>query len=249
MNNPLIVSNISISQVDGLYRLNDLHKAAGGENRHQPGKWLELDQTKSYISHLIKKQGIVNPVSKQNQVFIVVKNGGKVKQGTYVCKKLVYKYAIWISHEFEDAVIDAYDSLVQSESQYKIQLIEWKKVHVLEKPTEWSKLYTEEFYKPVMRLFGWQFITNAGGLPWVISTITRQWIYNAVVPTEILKEIDENRDNEKIHSWFTCGGREKLMQQINSVALLARTSRDYEDFKRKANVVFNNAPLQLEMFR
>jgi hypothetical protein len=246
--NELIIRDVVISIEDGLYRLNDLHKAAGAENKHKPSLWLELEQTKSYIDFLDEKRDAVITASKQNQIVMIVKNGGSKKQGTYVCKNLVYKYAMWISHEFEFHVINAFDSLVNDAAQYDLALTQWKKAMLLEKPCEWQKLYTEDFYKPVMRLFGWKFESNKGGLPSVIGLITRNWIYDVVVPHEILVEIDEKRESEKIHQWFNdLGGREKLRHQIAMVSGIAKTCRTYGEFKIKAGCVFNDTPLQIEM--
>lgn len=244
----LIIADTVISITDGLYRLNDLHKAAGGEKRHQPSDWLKLEQTQSYIDFLNGKTdtGIIG--AKQNQIVTIIKNGSSKKQGTYVCKNLVYKYAMWISHEFEYHVISAFDSLVNDSAQYDLALTQWKKAMLLEKPCEWQKLYTEDFYKPIMRLFGWNFEGNKGGLPQVVGLITRNWIYDIVVPTEILVEIDEKRESEKIHQWFNdLGGREKLRHQIAMVSGIAKTCQTYGEFKIKAGCVFNDTPLQIEM--
>ena len=93
MNTELVISDIKISITDGLYRLNDLHKAAGGLSKDSPKDWLKLEQTKSYIKFLEEKAKGDFPLAEQNQILTIVKNGGSKKQGTYVCKNLVYKGA------------------------------------------------------------------------------------------------------------------------------------------------------------
>jgi hypothetical protein len=56
--NRLIIVGVSIRQdEEGRYCLNDLHKAAGSESRHQPGKWLENKQTRELIAEF-EKTGI-----------------------------------------------------------------------------------------------------------------------------------------------------------------------------------------------
>ena len=101
----LAISGISIKQDShGRFCLNDLHKAAGGENKHRPSLWVENQQTKSLISELESEAGIPALVSLK---------GGKVS-GTFAAKELVYAYAMWISANFHIAVIRAYDSLVNS---------------------------------------------------------------------------------------------------------------------------------------
>lgn len=85
---------------DGRYSLNDLHKAAGNERRHEPSEWLSNQQTKEMIAAL---ETTGNPVVKKEG------RGG----GTFVCKEMVYAYAMWISAEFMLRVIRAYDDLVE----------------------------------------------------------------------------------------------------------------------------------------
>ena len=48
----LVISNISVNLNKGLYSLNDLHKAAGGESKHQPSFFLRLDSTKALIEEI-----------------------------------------------------------------------------------------------------------------------------------------------------------------------------------------------------
>jgi len=104
----LVIADIGIRQdAEGRYCLNDLHKAAGNESRHQPGKWLENRQTRELVQELADT-GI--PVSEQNQPLKVYK-GGDGWQGTFVCKDLVYDYAMWISASFKVKVIRAYDAM------------------------------------------------------------------------------------------------------------------------------------------
>jgi anti-repressor protein len=98
----LVLDGISIRQdVEGRYCLNDLHRASGGENRHRPSLWVDNQQTQALIDE-ISKAGITALVS--------VKGGSQ--PGTYVCKELVYAYAMWISAPFHLKVIRAYDAMV-----------------------------------------------------------------------------------------------------------------------------------------
>ncbi len=100
----LVISDVAVKQdKDGRYCLNDLHKAAGGERRNDPHDWMRLKQTKDLIN-LLSDTGI--PVT-------TVK-GGK-NQGTFVCKELVYSYAMWISPEFNLRVIRTFDALAAKE--------------------------------------------------------------------------------------------------------------------------------------
>ncbi|MGJ0628630.1 KilA-N domain-containing protein [Xenorhabdus bovienii] len=88
---------------DGRYSLNDLHQASGGEQKNKPVHWLSTQQAKDLIEEISK---VENPTFKP--VFIKKGRYG----GTYVCKELVYSYAMWISAVFALKVIRAYDDLV-----------------------------------------------------------------------------------------------------------------------------------------
>jgi len=92
----LIIANKKIRTKDGLYCLNDLHKASGADKKNGPSYWMALESTKRFL----ETTGIT-----------VVKNEGR-NGGTYTEKKAVYAYAMWISPEFQSHVIDAYDALV-----------------------------------------------------------------------------------------------------------------------------------------
>ena len=45
----LIISSKDIRILDGLYSLNDLHKAAGAEKRHTPSRFIRNRQTQDII--------------------------------------------------------------------------------------------------------------------------------------------------------------------------------------------------------
>lgn len=95
----LIVADISVRQDNqGRYCLNDLHKAAGGERKHEPANFRNTQG----FTDLITEIGITG-----NPVFI--QRG--MKGGTFVVKELVYAYAMWISPAFHLKVIRAYDTL------------------------------------------------------------------------------------------------------------------------------------------
>ena len=100
--NALTIGNSAIRIVDSLYSLNDLHKAAGNEEKHQPAKFMRLDQTKSLISEIAKSPDVANSTK--------TLRGSQC--GTYACKELVYAYAMWISAAFMLQVIRAYDAIV-----------------------------------------------------------------------------------------------------------------------------------------
>lgn len=105
MNQLMVIDGVTVRRdPEGRYCLNDLHRAAGGERRHEPTLWRNLQQTNELVQ-LLSDTGI--PVS-------VIKGGAG--QGTFVCKELVYSYAMWISPEFNLKVIRTFDAAVSQQA-------------------------------------------------------------------------------------------------------------------------------------
>lgn len=98
----LTIFSKSIRHTDNLYSLNDLHKASGNAPKHQPNRFIRLEQTQELIDEINRYPDLG-----------IAKNsirGGK-NQGTWVCKELVYAYAMWISPKFSLMVIRAFDAM------------------------------------------------------------------------------------------------------------------------------------------
>lgn len=105
MNQLFVIDGVSVRRdFDGRYCLNDLHRAAGGEKRHQPSNWSCLTQTQELIAEISSAHGITGAAP------LVTLTGG-VNQGTFVCKELVYSYAMWISPKFNLKVIRTFDAV------------------------------------------------------------------------------------------------------------------------------------------
>ena len=91
----LTLGNINVRQQNGLFSLNDLHKAAGGELRHRPVEFLRLEQSQALLDEL-QKGG-------DSHLFLNTAKGRN--GGTYACRELVIAYAAWISAAFHLKVI------------------------------------------------------------------------------------------------------------------------------------------------
>jgi len=102
----LMVLNTEIRTLDGLYSLNDLHKAAGGDAKHRPNQFLRLDQTKELITEIERCADM--------RIAIKTKRGG-TNQGTFVCKEIVYAYAMWTAPKFHLQVIRSFDQKIQNQ--------------------------------------------------------------------------------------------------------------------------------------
>lgn len=114
MANAIVIANTTVRRdAAGRYSLNDLHRAAGGEKRHQPSDWLRIQQTKDLVEELrmsspeIPGDESIQPLESKAGP---VENGG----GTYVVRELVYAYTMWISPGFHLKVIRTFDSLTHS---------------------------------------------------------------------------------------------------------------------------------------
>lgn len=88
------------------YSLNDLFRASGSKPKHKPATFFKLSSVQR-MAELLK---VGNPTF---QPFI--KKQGRHTGGTWVCKELVYKYAMWISGEFELKVIQSFDAMSQGD--------------------------------------------------------------------------------------------------------------------------------------
>lgn len=84
---------------EGMYCLNDLHSASGGNEKNKPSNWMANDQTKNLVNVAVKA-GIP-----------AIKTSPGRYGGTFVCAQLVYAYAMWISPEFHFKVIDAFHDM------------------------------------------------------------------------------------------------------------------------------------------
>lgn len=125
----LSILNKEIKIHNGLFSLNDLHKASGGAEKHKPTRFMRLDGTTELIAEIegenISKNNqstdMVFDESQSTDMHTAVKTirGGKMP-GTYVCKELVYHYAMWISAKFSLLVIRTFDRL-QNQQQAKLE--------------------------------------------------------------------------------------------------------------------------------
>lgn len=110
----------AINMIDGLYSLNDMHRASGSDKKYQPSNFMRNKETKELVEEL---QAEYSSSSDMRNLEPVRALRGVQKdntpQGTYVCKDLVYRYAMWISPKFALLVIRTFDKLVTGELKVK----------------------------------------------------------------------------------------------------------------------------------
>ena len=95
------IGDISVRQLDGLYSLNDLHKASGGNPSQRPGEFMRLEQTQA-LTAAIETAGIPAVKTKEGR------NGG-----TYAAREVVIAYAAWVNATFHLKVIRVFLDAVQ----------------------------------------------------------------------------------------------------------------------------------------
>lgn len=100
----LVINSVEITQdSNGRFSLNDLHKAAGGKVKDLPNKFMRSKSFESVVEVLNAQKWAFRPV---------IRKQGRHGGGTWVCKELVYKYAMWVNPEFEVKVIQTFDSII-----------------------------------------------------------------------------------------------------------------------------------------
>ena len=111
------IDSQNIRQLDGLYSLNDLHKASGNQPKHQPNRFLRNEQIQALVQEIKCCPDLgITPVR-----VIRGNRADGLQQGTYVCRELVYAYAMWISAKFHLLVIRAFDAMFAKPRTSKAQ--------------------------------------------------------------------------------------------------------------------------------
>lgn len=94
---------------EGRYCLNDLHRAAGGEKKHEPHRFMILDSTKA-LAAAISNTPKSGDCSTSSPIDLSRGRYG----GTYVHKMLALDYAAWVSPEFKLAVYTAFEESIKT---------------------------------------------------------------------------------------------------------------------------------------
>lgn len=153
-----------VSTIDGLYSLNDLHKASGGEMKHKPAFFLRNEQTKEIVTEL--------QICNSPEEVLKVQRGG-TNQGTWVCKELVYSYAMWISAKFHIAVVRTFDSLITRTDAKQREAL----VTACDKLAIGNTLRSD-VYKAVAQHFGYEKVTE---IPVPLLPEAVAFVYEAIL--------------------------------------------------------------------
>lgn len=116
----LMIADNQVRMIDGLYSLNDLHRASGGSKKHQASNFMRLESTKALIDEIERSSDVSNGANLI--AYKVIQGGHSEQQGTFVCRELVYSYAMWISPRFQLLVIRAFDAITNQRQKLSQQL-------------------------------------------------------------------------------------------------------------------------------
>lgn len=192
----------------------------------RPNEWLRLPDTLEYLDALERTCGKI-PYVRTSRAR--ADRGG----GTWLHPKLAVAFARWLSADFAvwaDLQIDGLirSGIVAQGHEHILALL------VRPEPAEWELRFPPEYYQALAKVTRTQYSGHAGGTPGLYGQITRKWIYQVILPRDVLAEMDaRKRDSEKMHQWLTDGGAKLLDQQIALVTLLAETSCDFKDFEAR----------------
>jgi hypothetical protein len=123
-----------------------------------------------------------------------------------------------------------------------------RKILLLDAPSEWERIYPDEYYIALMKLYGDKFIDFKNGLPAYCGAITKRWVYDVILPNELRNETLATPGTKR-HQWFTeQNGRATLKNHIGTLTMIARTSQSRKEFEARCATQFEGAPLQLSVF-
>ena len=152
------------------------------------------------------------------------------------------------SEDGQDKLVDEFIRLREQETNKNRHIDAIRSLLLLDAPTTWEKLYPDSFFIALMNLHGHEFNGNKS-TPSYCAGIIRHWVYEMVLPVELLHETNSCRGAAKRHQWFTRdSGRNTLLTQIAKVEMIARMSESRMDFEANCARSFLGAPLQLNIF-
>lgn len=124
--------------------------------------------------------------------------------------------------------------------------------NVLQKPSEYVKIFPQDYYKEIYRLRNWKVPESISSKPWIVGRYTNEIIYfrfsHEVLP--FLRIINPyklpGKRQHKHHQYLTEGARIKLSQFIEEAIEEMKKHDDWNSF-RIAYCSKYNVPYQLKL--
>lgn len=242
---PVIAGVQIVTDHEGRFNLNALHKASGGLKKNGPSYWLALDSTKELIKEL----------SKNNSTEISVESKGGRNGGTFAHELLAVSYASWISPAFhlqvnqvfidyrqgklKPVAIDPMDVLNDPASMRSLLLNYSEKVVGLEDQIKLIQPKAEALDRIATGAEGSMCITDAAKHLQVRPKDlfnylqSHDWIYRRQGTTWLgyQEKIKQNLVEHKITTISLPDGSERMTTQVRLTAKgLAKLSEQYESF-------------------
>lgn len=92
---------------NGRYCLNDIYKASGGNDNKKPSKWLRYQKELD----VVKVESGLKVLIPEDFDSYVIQTGKARATKTFGSRKTVFKYAMFISKDFYESVVTAFDKL------------------------------------------------------------------------------------------------------------------------------------------
>ena len=257
MNTQLSVLNVRIRSLDGLYSLNDLHKVAGSERKHEPNLFFRLDQTQELIKEIQSENS-------DTQICVSYKSlrTGQNK-GTWACEELVLAYATWISPKFHLIVLRAFLNLHKNQTALLPSTITPEQQQAIQSAVQQAHhrtgLHWQEIYRQLKAMFH---IAKYDQLPQDQFGNAMAFVMNlqpiALLPVEkkFTREFTEYELQQLVWLWFafkrgvgTFQHIEKAFRALgsNMSGQIYGQAYEYLSVLRSTNQILNRITKELEI--
>ncbi len=123
---------------------------------------------------------------------------------------------------------------------------------VQQSPSDYEKIYPQEFYKEIFRLNGWKYEGSISQKPWIVGKYTNEIIYYRfsaeVLP--FLRIVNPyfipGKRKNKHHQYLTPGARVELQRFIEESINVMKQCSDWNEFRIKYCNKYN-VPYQLKI--
>lgn len=193
--------------------------------------WLRQDPIKEYLTEV--REELSDEKGENSPLLVKVVRGRN--GGTWLHPELGVEFARWLSVKFARACDRHIKQLIKQGATFSghENLLE---MLVRNEPIGWERRFPPEYYQALARVTNTRYLGHSNGTPFIFGRITRKWIYGAVMPKDILTEMDARKgESDKLHQWLTDGGIKAIERQIASITLIANTSSSLADFEARCS--------------
>ncbi|ASK18378.1 KilA-N domain-containing protein [Halomonas sp. N3-2A] len=194
----------------------------------RPNDWLALPETKDYMAAVTRQ---LNTRESGNLVRTARGRNG----GTWIHPDLAVFFARWLSVDFAVRCDRHIKHLIEQGATFR-QHENLLSAFVLPAANQWELRFGDDYYLALARITNTRYLGHSRGTPAIYGKLTRRWVYEAVMPADVITEIDSRKRNgDKLHQWLTEGGSITLADQISKVTLIANTSTSLRDFEARCS--------------